>query len=208
MRAVGKVGAVLVGCLHGQAGLANTAWPGYRQQPGVGGVEQALQMGEFPAPADERRRLEWQIVGVPIEGLEWWKVGWQASDHQLKDLAGLRQILQPMHSKVQQAHTLWEPMFYQVACGLGEQHLSAITGAHDAGSLMHIQAHITLSRPLWFAGVQPHAHRYAFRPHMSEKGALASDRSSDGIAGAREGHEEGISLRIDLVTAELEERGA
>src|SRR6266571_233534 len=108
-----------------------------------------------------------------------------------------------------QAHSLWQGMLHQIARGLGEQDLSAVTSAHDACGPMHVQADVALSRMLRLAGVQAHAHlyRHSFRPGMGAEGTLTSDRCRDGIGGARKGHEERIPLRVDLVTMEFEERG-
>ena len=50
-----------------------------------------------------------------------------------------------------------------------------------------------------------HPHRHAFWPDMGEEGMLGSHRSRDRIGGTRKGYEEGIALRIHLVTMELAE---
>ena len=79
-----------------------------------------------------------------------------------------------MRSQVHQAHTIWQCMFHQVMCRLGEQDLPAMPGAHDAGGSMHIQAHVAFGGQGWFAGVQAHAHTHSctFRPGMAGKRTL------------------------------------
>jgi hypothetical protein len=51
--------------------------------------------------------------------------------------------------------------------------------------------------------VQAHAHphRNAVRPVLLDERALRGDRSGDGVARAREGEEERVTLRVDLLPA-------
>src|SRR5205823_14614846 len=48
-----------------------------------------------------------------------------------------------------------------------------------------------------------HAHKRALRPGMRGEAALHLHGCTDRLAGASEGHEEAISLRVDLVAAIL-----
>src|SRR5215470_8121708 len=110
-----------------------------------------------------------------------------------------------MGSQVLEVYPCWQYLCYQLTRGLREQDLPTVPGTHDAGRVMHVQANVALSRTLWFAGVQAHAHahRHPIGPGMGAEGALGGYRSRDGIAGARKGDEEAVPLGIDLVTIPL-----
>ncbi len=114
-----------------------------------------------------------------------------------------------MRSYVQQAHPLWQIMLHQVPRGLGKQDLSAVSSAHNACSVMHVQTDIAFRRTLRLTSVQTHAHpHHPFRPGMGSEGTLDSHYRRDGIGGASKGEEEGFSPRVDLVAVELKECGA
>ena len=81
-------------------------------------------------------------------------------------------------------------------------------GFHDAGGVMQIHACIAFGSKLRLAGVQAHAdaHRHALWPGMASQCTLPCYRRGDSIAGTSKGHEEGITLRDDLVTVILQVR--
>jgi hypothetical protein len=122
----------------------------------------------------------------------------------LKEVASALQILQAVFAQIKQLYILWESLYNQLMCRLGEQYLSTVGGTHDARGMMHIQTHVALSSKHWFTRMQAHAypHRHAIWPGMGEKGTLSSRCSHDGIGGAGKGYEEGIPLSVDLVSIE------
>src|SRR5215469_7203423 len=84
-----------------------------------------------------------------------------------------------------------------------------MAGAHDAGSVMHIQTYVALSRALRFTGVQSHAYTNGcpVRPGMAGEAALGCHGCESGIAGTGKSDEESIALGIYLVAAVFEEGG-
>src|SRR5215469_2964281 len=76
-----------------------------------------------------------------------------------------------------------------------------MSGAHDARSVMHVQAHVAFRRTLWFTSVQTHAYTNGstIRPGMGDEGALGCHCRRNSIAGTRKGDEEAIALGIDFV---------
>ena len=75
--------------------------------------------------------------------------------------------------------------------------------------ICHNQANVPFRGKLRFACMQPHAYTHgpSTRPSMAGHGMLHLHCCTNGIGGTSEGHEEGISLRVDLVAATRLERG-
>src|SRR5207248_8905178 len=94
-------------------------------------------------------------------------------------------------------------MLYQVAGGLGQQHLSSVACAHDARCPVHVQAHIAFSRTLWLARMQTYAYMHCctIGPGMGSKCTLHLHCRGYRISGTRKSHEEGITLGIYFVPA-------
>src|SRR5260370_41579081 len=112
-----------------------------------------------------------------------------------------------MRSYVQQAHPLWQIMLHQVPRGLGKQDLSAVSSAHNACSVMHVQTDIAFRRTLRLTSVQTHAHphHHTFHPGIGSEGTLDSHYRRDCIGGASKGEEECFSPRLVLVAVERKE---
>ena len=157
---------------------------------------------DFLLTPDQRREQDRQGRMICVQGRERREIGRQTRNDELKELFGASDVLEAMLSDIPQAHAIWEVMLHQIAGRLGEQHLSAMPGAHDPCASVEIQTNVPLGGKLWFPGVQAHAHPdpHAFRPGMSEEEALRIYGSFDGIGGACKGHKKGLSRRIDLVT--------
>ncbi len=85
---------------------------------------------------------------------------------------------------------------------LREQHLPAVTGRGDAGSFVHVEAHIPLVGELGLPAVQPHTDA----DRSVVEGSLRVGGGCDGVRRPREGDEEGITLRVDLDPAVSAER--
>jgi hypothetical protein len=58
-------------------------------------------------PSDKRGRLERQVVGEAVQRLERWEVGWKTSYDQLKELAGVLEVLEAMGSQILQVDPFW-----------------------------------------------------------------------------------------------------
>ena len=107
-----------------------------------------------------------------------------------------------MLSQVPQVRALWQVLLHQVAGRLGEEDLATMTGAHDAGSLMHIKATIAFVEQ---APARRCAARCARAPlrraaRKRWKAPVESPLPPRRISSTRKGHEKGISLRVNLVT--------
>src|SRR5690348_15844922 len=89
------------------------------------------------------------------------------------------------------AHTLPQILLVECVGRLGEEDLSPVSGAHDAGSSMHIQAGIAFGCKGWFASAQAHAHthRSDFGQAMAGERTLRVYRCRDSISGASKGHQ-------------------
>src|SRR5215469_14416989 len=103
-----------------------------------------------------------------------------------------------MGSQVSQVHSVWKVMLYKVTGCLGQQHLASVACTHDACCLMHVQAHIALSRTLWLSCMQTHAYMHCctIGPGMGSKCTLHLHCRGHRIGGACKGHEEGIPLGV------------
>ena len=112
-----------------------------------------------------------------------------------------------MLTQIPQAYTVRQGVFHQFPRRLGQQHLPTVPGAHDARREMHIHPHVAFGNQRGLSGMQAHpdTHLHAFRPGVSSKSALCSDRCRDSICSTSKHHEKGIPLRIHLVTMEVEE---
>src|SRR5215468_9394125 len=107
-----------------------------------------------------------------------------------------------MSSQVLQADPCRQGMLHQIACGLGDQDLSPMSGAHDASGVMHVQTGVVVSAYLRLAGVQAHTHTNGctFRPGMAGKGLLHLHSSGDSIGSTSKGDEKAVTLCIDFMT--------
>ena len=91
-----------------------------------------------------------------------------------------------------------------------EQHVAAVPRGAEPGGADDVEAEVPLAADRRLAGVQPHPHEdgAAVRPVVRGVGALHLDGRLDRVAGAREGEEERVALRVDLDAAALGERVA
>src|SRR5207237_3656627 len=141
-----------------------------------------------------------QMAGRGVQRSERREVGGQTCDDELEEVNGPLNILEAVPPYIAQAHALRQLACDQVTRRLRKQHLASMSSAHDPSCIMHIQAHVALSRTLGLTRVQPHAHMYCntSRPGMRSQSTLGCYRCRDRIGGTRKGHEEGISLRINF----------
>src|SRR6266699_4255333 len=109
-----------------------------------------------------------------------------------------------MLTYIPQGHTARQSVLHQFPRCLGQQHLPTMSGTHDARRVMHIDTRVAFGTQGGLTRVQAHpdTHIYAFRPGVSSKSALRFDRCRNSLGGTSKHHEEGVSLRIDLVAME------
>jgi hypothetical protein len=91
---------------------------------------------------------------------------------------------------------------------LENQHLPTVPGRADPRRAMHIQTDVIIQPDFRLTGVNTHAHPHidALGPTPVRKRPLARDRRSNRVARPREGHEERVTLGVDLATMVLVER--
>ncbi len=191
--------------LQAQAGLACAAGTCQGRQAHILLEQELLDGGQFLLPSNEGCELDRQVIGKSVQGTEGREVGRQVRDDQLEEAPGASQVLEAVFSQVPQAHIIRQVLLYEVAGCLGEQYLSAMCGAHDAGRALYVQANVALGCQRWFTSVQTHAHthRHAFRPGMGSEGALRLYDCQHRVSGACESDKEGIILLVDLVAIPL-----
>src|SRR6185503_10314629 len=84
--------------------------------------------------------LERQVVRMDSQRTERRKVARQVRRDDLEDSFGSDQILETMLSEVEQAGPFREQIAYQIAGRLGEEHLAAVTGRHQASRPVECRA--------------------------------------------------------------------
>src|SRR5205807_2674353 len=111
--------------------------------------------------------------------------------------------------KISQAHSVRQVMIHQVTRGLREQYLSPVPGTHNPCGVIHVQTDVAFCGKLWLACMQAYArtHCHTSGPCMQGQAALHLHCCKDSIGGASEGHEEGISLCVHLVSTTRKECG-
>jgi hypothetical protein len=109
-------------------------------------------------------------------------------------------VLEQVAAQIEQAHAIGKIVLHQGGGRLGQQHLPAVTGVGDAGRPVHVHAHVAFLAAPGLAGMDAHAHPHvhALRPGMLGQRSLRLGRRAGRLGGAREGHEEGVALGVDL----------
>src|SRR5438128_73436 len=85
-----------------------------------------------------------------------------------------------------------------------------MSGAHDAGGVMHVQSNVAIRRELWLARMQTYAHpdRHALGPGMAHQGTLDSHCCRNRIGGTSKSDKESVTLGVNLLAVILRERCA
>jgi hypothetical protein len=163
-------------------------------------AQQRRERRELILTAQQRRRLDGQVVRVGVECLERGEVGGQVGPHQLIQLLRLLQILEAVRSHSAQRHPLGQGVLHQHPRRFGEQHLPTMPGGGDASGAHHIQPDVVVAHQLRGAGEQPDAHPQAGapRPRMVRQRACRIGSGSHGVGRGGEGDEEGITLGVHL----------
>ena len=114
-----------------------------------------------------------------------------------------------MRAEVPQAQTADEGVFDQRGGRLGQQHLPAVAGLLDARAADDVQPRVPFRRPDRFPRVDADAHPHgaALRPGLGRESALDRHRCGNRLRGAREHHEERVTLGINLVALARGNRG-
>ena len=142
---------------------------------------------ELALAADERRLLDGQVR--PIQRLQWWEL----LRTQLVQAQRRTQILQPVLAQITQRHGRVEKRLGR----LRDEDLSAVAGAHDAGSAVDVHADVALVAHNRLAGV--HTHPNADR--SLGEALLSRTGRGDSVGRPGEGNEERVTLRVHLDTA-------
>src|SRR5215469_9100909 len=96
-------------------------------------------------------------------------------------------------------------MLHQVMGRLREQNLACVSGVHNAGSVMYIQANVAFRSELWLACMQADArqHDRILGPIVGGQSMLDSHGCPSRVDGAGKDDKEGIALCIDLIAVPL-----
>ena len=186
--------------LEREPGLARAARAGERHQARAG--DQAAHFGQLGVPADEARHLDREIVQQPrvVQRLQRREGRGQAVGHQLEDLLGPAEVLQPVQAKVPERRAGRHGVAQQGGRGGGEHDLPAVRDRRNAGRAVHVQADQADGGLSRLAGMHAHpdADFPAGRPPVRAQRPLHLDRRGDARAGRREDREEGVALGVDL----------
>ena len=110
--------------------LPNPAGPEQRQQPRL--RQQTSDLGELQLTADERCRLERQVVRCGTERMQRGKRFAQRRMHELMDLLGALETAQCHAAEIAHRNAGRQPLPNQAHGDLRHQHLAAVRERHDA----------------------------------------------------------------------------
>ena len=186
---------------HRQAGLADPTRPAEGHQPGP--VQQPPDLGDLLLPAHERGELPRQVVAPGVQRPRRREVGPEPLHHQVVQVLGQGDVLQPVRTQVPEGHPFRQGMRHQPPGGVGDDDLPAVAGRGDPGRPVHVQADIVVPAQHPLPGVQahPHPHRPPRRPVVGGQAPLGGHRGPDRPDRAGERHEEGVPLGADLHAA-------
>ncbi len=127
----------------------------------------------------------------------------EALDHELVEALGLVDVLQPLLAQVAERRVGRQLVPDERGGGRGEEHLATVRGGGDPRALVEAEAVIALVADLGLAGVEAHADAAlgALGPVVRGERALRVGGRGDGVAGAGEGVEERVALRVHLAAA-------
>jgi hypothetical protein len=174
-----KSGHELRGDFEGQPCLARAASARQRQQTSVA-AEDPDDIAQLPVPADEGRRGTREVrVRDRLQRRK-------PLAPELEDRHRRGEVLEAVQTQIRRV------LSDEAARGLGQEHLAAVANGRDAGTEMHVLAHVALRRHDRRPRVEPHAD-----PHRpGRERTLARLRGTDRSLGVAEGVEERIALRI------------
>ena len=176
--------------LESETRLARARRTGERDEPDVVAGEEYVDLGKLGAAPEKRGRRDGQI------GLEEGLQPWELAGPELVDPFGSGQVLQPVAAEILE-HRLGS----KGGRGGGNERLPPVPRSGYARCAMDVRADIALIREARRARVNPDPD--PDRP-VAEI-VLHSRRRVQGRGRRREGEEEGIALRVDLMAASLRE---
>jgi hypothetical protein len=201
--AISVLGQDLGGNLKGQSGL-----PG---PPGAGEREEACPAEELPdlgyrvLPAYERCQLQRQVVRPGVQGPGRRKVRGEPLDHQVVEVLGVSDVLQPMLSEIPEGSPVWKRALHESPGGVGEDDLPSVgRGGYPRGPV-HVDADVVVPAPHPLPGVKSHPdpHAGARGPIVGGQAPLGGHGGPDRPRRVGKHKEEGVPLGADLDTAAL-----
>ncbi len=134
----------------------------------------------------------------------------RALDLELEDALRLVEVLQLPLAEREDRDACRQRGSDERARRVREQDVAALPRGAEPRRADDVETEVALAADGRLAGVQPHPDEdgAALRPVVSGVGALHLHRGLDRVAGAREGEEERVPLRVDLDAAALGERVA
>jgi len=139
---------------------------------------------------------------------QWRELGWETVRCHLVQAHGPVEVLEPLLAEVAEEDVqVLLLVLEQRLRRLRDEHLTTVASGADAGGAVDRQAGIAAVRYNRLAGVDPHPHLHLHpvRPAMRQDRKLPLDRSLHRVTRAREGNEERVALRVDLVTVVVAE---
>ncbi len=199
--AVNELGHDL-GCdLQGEAGLADSADTGERDEPRH--RELLGDRGQFLVAADERAELHREVARVGVEGTERGKVHGQAGRDELIHALGTREVTQAVFAEVDQLAVRRHGVAQQLLGRQRDEYLAAVGCAHETRRLVHRGAVVVALTRLSGSRVNPDAYSQTadVAPVLCCDGALCRDcgecsgfGSSEGAVDAVAGHLHDVSV--------------
>jgi len=186
---------------QGQPGLADPTRPVEGDQPGP--VEEAGDLGDLLLPAHERGELHRQVPGPGAHGPGGREVGREPLDHQVVQVLGHGEVLEPMPAEVSERHPSGQGMLHEASGGRRDQHLPAVAGLGDPGRPVHVKAEVVVPAQDSLPGVQAHPDPQGtlHRPIVGGQAPLGGHGGLDRPHRATERHEQGIAFGADLDAA-------
>ena len=204
-RAVGEVGGQARGRRHRETRLADATGSNQRDQAAAPIDDQAsefVDVGVAPEQCRWRGPLSETIVRRPLEGAQRREGVAQASRCDLIE-PQRAEVLQSMLAQIAQRHSVDRLTGQQPLGRLADHHLASVRRRADARCAVHIDPDVVVAHHPRLTGVHsdPDPHRRPRWPLEPRQPSLRRNRRAHGIAGARERHEERVSLGAHLTAA-------
>ena len=114
------------------------------------------RVSDLPVAAHEGGQLGRQVVGSQVQRPERWQVGWQTVRHDLVQVLGHPQVLEPVCTQVTQGHVRGQLIRDQGVGGGGHDDLAAMRGAGDPRGAVDGITHEVAADPEDLATVEAH----------------------------------------------------
>ncbi len=132
----------------------------------------------------------------------------QSVDYELKEVLRVLEPLQAMNAEIAEPQPLQLVLVDQGARGPGEEDLAAVTRGANARAPDDPESVVAIFREtrLRCVDADPDLDADFVRPFLARDRALSCGRRLDCVARPAEGDEEGVALRVDLVSAATRKR--